>query len=82
VSVGFAYGTLGLPTPRKVPVTAVVGQPIPVGEQMSPEEPQFNERVEELHAVFSTAIRQLYESYRGQYSDGVHEWSTRPLVVI
>lgn len=63
-------------------MTAVVGAPVPVGKQMSPDDPQFNDRVEELHAEMSAAIQQLYEGYQQEFYDGTRCWEKRALVIM
>eukprot|EP00878_Enallax_costatus_P003819 GHUV01004035.1.p1 GENE.GHUV01004035.1~~GHUV01004035.1.p1 ORF type:complete len:485 (+),score=77.48 GHUV01004035.1:926-2380(+) len=77
-SVGIIYGRWGLPVPRRVPIFQVTGRPLPVGPPMRKDHPDFQKRVDELHAEFICEIERLYYTHRGKYG---HGFENRPLVI-
>lgn len=81
MSVGLVHGVLGLPILRRIPVTAVVGTPIPVGPATAPGTPAFDAQVEAVHAHFMQALATLYASHCREYTDGCRSWEDRPLVM-
>lgn len=80
-SIGFVYGPWGMPTPRCTPITAVVGEPVPVAK-VACSDPKFEQHVDDVHARYSAAITQLFETHRQDYSDGLQSWHSRPLQVV
>jgi len=75
MTIGFAYGPLGLPIPRRQDIFTVSGKPIPV-QQMDPCDPGFEPYVESVHATFTTELEALYYRHRAEYG-----WADRPLVI-
>lgn len=81
MSIGLVYGVLGLPILRRVPVTAVVGPPIPVGPATPPGSPAYDARVEAAHERFLHELAALYARHCYEYNDGRRSWEDRPLVM-
>jgi hypothetical protein len=75
------YGAWGLPIPRKVPITVVVGHPIQV-PKAARDDKQFEAYVDDAHERYTAAIQQLYEDFREEYNDGCQSWRDRPLQVV
>lgn len=78
--MGIVYGPWGLPIPRKMPITAVVGKPVPV-PKISRDCPKFEQRVEAVHEQYVAAVQQLYRDHQADYNDGYQTWENRPLEV-
>ena len=64
------WGRLGLPLPRPVQLTVVVGSPLA---------PQPGESVEELHGRFVQAVRALYDKHRAALGPA---WAGRELRIV
>jgi 2-acylglycerol O-acyltransferase 2 len=77
-SVGMIYGVWGLPIPRRLPIFKVTGTPMPVGPAMRKDHPDFNRRVDELHAQFIKELERVYYTHRAKYG---HGFENRPLVI-
>eukprot|EP01041_Mallomonas_annulata_P007272 gene7272-14821_t len=64
----YPYGYLGLPIPRRVQVTVVVGDPIPTVKKADPSVEEINQML----SVYMMALKALFEEYReeaGERSD-------------
>lgn len=77
-SVGIIYGRWGLPVPRRVPIFMVTGKPLDVGPAMSKDHPDFQKRVDEIHAEFIGEMERIYYTHRSKYG---HGFENRPLVI-
>ncbi|GMH36582.1 hypothetical protein BSKO_04455 [Bryopsis sp. KO-2023] len=69
-TMGFLYGRWGLPIPRPIDCMVVTGLPIDCGPAMSKDEPGFDEKVEQLHAQFTIAIKDIFETHKKEYGWG------------
>ena len=79
--MALCMGPWGIPTPRSMPITAVVGEPVAV-PKVACGDAKFEQHVDEVHARYTAAITQLYETHRKSYSDGCQSWQGRPLQVV
>ena len=82
VSLGVFTGQFGLPLPRWRPLWSVAGEPLDMGPGLDPDDPTFDTLVEEKHAEFTSALKELYNGHRAQFHDTRKSWADRPLVVL
>lgn len=54
----------------------VVGKPISVGDPISPNAPEFEKRVEEIHKKVQSELERLYNDNKNKFG-----WSSRPLEI-
>lgn len=80
-SIGFVYGPWGLPTPRRTPITAVVGDPVTV-PKLASDDAKFELAVDDVHERYTAAIKALFEEHRQDYNDGFQSWRSRPLEIV
>jgi len=78
VSIGWLQGMFGLPIPRPVSILTAVGRPILV-EQMSRNDPRFDERVNELQQEVKSRTLELFNKYKASFHP---TWSSRQLEFI
>jgi 1-acyl-sn-glycerol-3-phosphate acyltransferase len=69
------YGRYFLPIPYQVPITMVVGEPIPVDRVAQPTEQQ----IDELHQRFMDEVVKLFDEYKGRVAGN---WKDRKLEII
>ena len=71
VGVPWFSGRWGLPIPRDVPVTVVIGQPIRVDDCDGPGKAHTDETVDKYHKMFYTALEDLFNRYKDHPDVGI-----------
>lgn len=76
--VGFAliliYGRFGLPVPRRIPILAVMGKPIPT-HHIKCEEPT-PEQIKEVQDALISEMQRIFDCYKGLYG-----WQEKTLII-
>jgi len=76
LSIGWIYGVLGLPIPRKVELFMVVGRIVKVGSPIAQGAPGYEAQVAKVHADVVAELHRMYDANKTKYG-----WSSRPLQI-
>ncbi|KIY98653.1 hypothetical protein MNEG_9310 [Monoraphidium neglectum] len=77
MSVGLLYGLWGTPVPRPRRMRMAVGPPVRVGPPLARGTPEFEARVDAVHAEVVEGLRAVYYRHREAYG-----WGDRELLIV